>query len=97
MIPMLMTVAVRHDTIDHRTGRYQPDGRGLRLWLPLVLVWLVLAPFVLLLAPLIILALALAGLNPFRALAAVFGVLTGLTGTRIQVDAPGATVDIRVL
>jgi len=96
MIPMLMTIAVQRETIDHDTGRLE-DGRGLRRWLPLFLVWLLIAPFLLLLAPLIILGLGMARLNPFRALAAIFGVLAGLSGTRVDVEAPGAFVNIQIL
>ncbi len=96
MIPMLMTIAVQRETIDHDTGRLE-DGRGLRLWLPLFLVWLLIAPFLLLLAPMIILGLGMARLNPFRALAAIFGVLAGLSGTRVEVEAPGAFVNIQIL
>lgn len=96
MIPMMMTIAVRHDAMDRRTGRIEPDGFALRLWLPLFLVWLLVAPFFVLLLPLILLGLALARLNPFRALAALFGLLAGLTGTQVEVDSPGAVINIRV-
>jgi len=97
MIPMMMTLAVRREVINHDTGRLEPDGRALRLWLPLFLLWLLAAPFALLLAPLILLALCLARLNPFRVFAAFYGLLAGLAGTRIEVDAPGAFVNIRIL
>jgi hypothetical protein len=64
---------------------------------PSSLVWLLLAPFLVVLSPLILLGLAAAGLDPFRSLGAVLGVLAALGGTRIQIDASDALIDIRLI
>jgi hypothetical protein len=93
MMPMTMTTDSRRRPRRAEAGR-RPE---FRLWLPLLLIWLLLAPFVILLSPLLILGLAMAGLNPFRALAALFGVLGALGGTHIEVDAPDALVNIHLL
>lgn len=96
MIPMMMTLAVRHGGVDRRTGQRVPGGHRIRLWLPLFLIWILIAPFALLLSPLILLGVAMARLNPFRALTAAFGLLAALTGTLIEVETPDAVVNIRV-
>jgi hypothetical protein len=69
----------------------------IRLWLPLILIWILAAPFLVLLSPLLLLGLAVAGLEPFGALAALLGVLAALGGTRIEVDAPDALVNIHLI
>ena len=96
MIPMMMTIAVRHDEVDYRSGFARPESHGLRLWLPLFLLWILVLPFALLLSPLILIGLAFLRLNPFRAAAALFGLLCALAGTCIEVESPGATVNIRI-
>jgi hypothetical protein len=80
-----------------------PSGVGrpsrpvrVRLWLPLTPVWIVLAPFALLLAPLLTLAPQARGVNPFRAAFAIGHALLAMTGTVIEVEAPGALVKIRI-
>ena len=96
MIPMMMTLAVRHDGVDRYTGQVRPEGDGLRLWLPLFLLWILVAPFALLLSPLLLIGMAYLRLNPFRASAALFGLLCAFAGTRIEVESPGASVNIRI-
>jgi hypothetical protein len=68
-----------------------------RLWLPMLLIWLLLAPLLILLSPLLILGLAMAGLKPFRALAALLGLLAAVGGTRIEVDSPDGLIDIHLI
>jgi hypothetical protein len=75
MIPMVAAV---------RVGR---DDRGLRLWIPLVLVWLLLLPVVLLIAPLALLACAIGEVNPLRALRSGWDVLSSLKGLDLEIDA----------
>ncbi len=65
------------------------------LWLPLTPLWLVLAPFALLLAPALSLAPPLRGVSPYRAVLALGAVLLALSGTVVEVDAPGAVIRLR--
>ena len=88
MIPMVVSVDIRH------------DGEGpqrIRLWLPLFLLWLLLAPLVILLSPLWLLALLLLGPRALTAPMVLFDVLTSLSGTLVEVVAPDALVFIRVI
>jgi hypothetical protein len=92
MIPMVAIVDIRH--------RSEPLGRlrrDLYLWLPLFLLWLLLLPFALLAAPFLLLALLILGRNPFAVFAALFDLLSAVTGTRIEITSPDARVFIRVL
>ena len=81
----------------------------IRLWLPLTPLWVILSPFALLLAPLVAFAPRLAPMNrsaralrdainahPFRAAFMLGGVLLAMSGTVVDVDAPGARVHIRI-
>jgi len=78
----------------HRPGR----GRTvIRLWLPLTLLFLLLAPFAVLLSPLIWLAPKPYGRHPFRTVFAFGAVLLSLGGTDVDVDAPGARVQIKIV
>lgn len=72
-------------------------SRPIRLWLPLFLVWLLVAPIALVLSPLILLALMVCRLNPFTAVAALVGLVAAFSGTRVEVDTPGAKVNIRLI
>jgi hypothetical protein len=80
MIPLIATIRVQR----------------LRLWIPLFLLWLLLLPFLLLLLPLAILACLMVQLNPFRTLAALWQVLTGLRGTNIELNDANAAVAVRI-
>jgi len=79
------------------------------LWLPLTPLWLILSPFALLLAPLVALAPRMLPDNPraadvrtaitahpYRAAFAIGAVLLSMSGTVVDVDAPGATIHIRI-
>ena len=90
MIPMVAIVDVRSHSEGERPYR-------VHLWLPLFLVWLLLLPFALLLSPFLVLAVLLLGKNPLAVLAALVGLLSGLTGTLVEVSSPDAFVFIRVL
>jgi hypothetical protein len=86
MIPLLATVSVH------------PDGRRpFRLWLPLFLVWLLLLVLLVLLSPVVLIACLICRVNPFKAVAALGGLLAALTGTLVDIQAPGACVLVRVL
>ena len=68
-----------------------------RLWVPLLLLLVLLSPVLLLAAMVAAVALKAGGLPPGRTLAAIGRVLLALPGTRIQVDAPGASVHIIIV
>jgi hypothetical protein len=68
----------------------------IRLWLPLTPLWILLAPFALLLSPALAAAPAARGVNPLRAAFAIGALLMSLAGTVVEVDAPGASIKIRI-
>ena len=68
----------------------------IRLWLPLTPLWVLLAPFALLLSPLLALTPAARTVNPLKAAFAIGAVLLSMSGTVVDVDAPGATIRIRI-
>jgi len=85
-----------------------PGFRMPRLWLPLFLLWLpaiLLSPLILL----VVLAVWLAGritvggvrldggVNPWRAMAVLWGILCALPGTHIRVATHDAHVQVRIL
>jgi hypothetical protein len=39
----------------------------------------------------------MAGLNPFRALAAILGLMAALAGTHVEVEAPDAHINIHLI
>jgi hypothetical protein len=79
-----------------KTARAGDPVERLGLWVPLFLIWLLLLPLVLVLLPLAMLALLVLRVNPFRALAAFWQTLAGLTGTHVEVNAPDALVYVRI-
>ena len=74
-----------------------PYWRGMRLWVPLILLWIP----VLLLSPLILLVFAaycfVGRVNFFALLATFWGILAGLPGTDVRVAANGNHVTVRIL
>ena len=84
MIPLFATVHIRH-----------ADG-VIRLWAPIFLLWILMIPIAILLAiPLLIICL-LGRVSPIAGVAAIGGLICGLTGTQVEVDSPGATVLVRI-
>jgi hypothetical protein len=86
MIPLVAIVQV-----------HPSHGRRIRLWLPLFLVWLLLVVLGLVLSPLILIACLIARLNPFAAIWGLIGVFVAMAGTDIEVEAPEATIIVRVI
>ena len=97
----------RHGPAGRRGDPAHPTRIG--LWLPLTPLWLILSPFALLLAPLVALAPRMlpdnphaAGVrtaitaHPYRAAFAIGAVLLSMSGTVVDVEAPGATIHIRI-
>jgi hypothetical protein len=79
-----------------RTPRADHDVR-LRLWLPLTPLWLLLGPVVVLAFPLIALACLPWRLNPFALVGALGQLLLSLSGTQVEIEAPGASIRIHIL
>ena len=74
-----------------------PGFGGIPLWIPLFLLWI---PAILL-SPLIFLVLFVAcatgRINPWRAIAAFWAILSSLSGTSVRVTAQGTKVLVRIL
>jgi hypothetical protein len=85
MIPMVLAVRVHA----------HPD-KAVRVWIPLFLVWLLLLPFVLVLAPIAMIVALVLGFNVWRGTGAIVSVFTGLSGLRVDVEAPGASVLVNI-
>ncbi len=75
MIPQLVTVR-----------RRRPDGRWLRLYVPVLPVLLVLSPLLLLAVPAGLVACLVTRVSPVGALRGTGQVLTALPGTRIEIE-----------
>ncbi len=97
MIPFFAVIRISTRKNSHRPQpRKRPLPGWLGLWVPLFLIWLLLLPLVLVLLPLAMLACLIVRVNPFRALAALWCILSGLSGTHIEVNAPDALVLVRI-
>jgi hypothetical protein len=74
-----------------------PYWRNLHLWLPLFLLWIpliLLSPFILIL---LLIACALWDLDPWRAIATLWGIACSLPGTEVHVGAEGKTIRVKIL
>jgi hypothetical protein len=78
--------------------RQRADGRrvSIGLWLPLTPILAILSPIALLLSPFALMWSRRRGVRPVRAVWALGALLMSLSGTLIEVDAPGARVRIRI-
>jgi hypothetical protein len=84
-----VSAATHHRSYPRRTHR------PVRVWFPLsVLVWLILMPLAVVATPFVFVAALVWRLNPFTAIGALFGLLIALCGVRIEVDTPGARVNL---
>jgi hypothetical protein len=84
-----------------RTPTRPPDRRvTLRLWAPLSPLWILLAPFALLTAliaaPILAAIPETRGLRPIQGALALGAVLFALGGTVVDVEAPRASIRIRI-
>jgi hypothetical protein len=74
-----------------------PHWRGIKLWIPLFLLWipaLILSPLFLV----VLLGLCIGGrIDFFGALKTFWGILCGLSGTDVRVNADGNRVLVRIL
>ena len=77
MIPFAADVSIRN-------GRH----REWQLWIPLAILWILLAPLVAILLPFFCIACLIGDIDPFRAIAVVWRILTSLGDTEISVNKP---------
>jgi hypothetical protein len=88
---MIPSLAVVH--IHNPRGQW----KGMRLWLPLILLYiplLLLSPLILLV---VIVACLLGQVSPLRAIATLWGILCSLSGTDVHVRAEGKQVMVRIV
>lgn len=86
MIPLLAKVGVSNQS-----------GFGFRIWIPLFLVWLLLLPIAVLLLPVILVVWLVGQLNPFRALAVGWEILSSLRRTHVEVENHNTSVLIHIV
>jgi hypothetical protein len=85
MIPVAAEISIRN----HRQ-------RDLEFKIPLVLLWILLSPLAVVLLPLFLIACLVGDISPYRAIAALWGILSGLTGTEVRVEQPDSSVYIHL-
>jgi hypothetical protein len=80
------------------TVHVKPQGWrfGIRLWLPLFLLWLLLLPLFLLALPFLFLAALAFGFRFLRTLGAIFALLAGFRGTRVEVENSDTRVFVKL-
>jgi uncharacterized membrane protein len=86
MIPFVAVVSLRNQ-----------ESRTFRLWIPLFLVWIVLLPIALLLSPVVLIAGLVCGVNPFRAVALVWQIVTALGKTEFEMEHRSAGLSFHIL
>ena len=86
MIPFVAVVSLRNQ-----------ESRTFRLWIPLFLVWILLMPVALLLSPVILIACVVCGVNPFRALALIWQVVSALGKTEFAMEHRSAGLSFHIL
>jgi hypothetical protein len=85
VIPVLAIIRVR-----------VPKG-GFSLWAPVILLWLLGAVVALILSPLLFAFCLARRRNPFAVAAGVTGVVCSLRGVNVDVEAPAASVQVRLI
>jgi hypothetical protein len=73
-----------------------PKG-GFHLWAPVILLWLLGAVVALILSPLLIVYGLFRRVNPFAVAAAVTRIVFALRGVNIEVEAPSALIQVRLI
>jgi uncharacterized membrane protein len=86
MIPFVAVVSLRNH-----------QSRTFRLWIPLFLVWLLLLPLAILLSPFIFIACLVCRVNPWRAVALLWQMLTALADTNVEVEHRSAGMSFHIL
>jgi hypothetical protein len=77
-----------------RVGDYRVHG--FRLSIPFLLLWALMLPLLLFVVPILFVAAICVRLNPFTAVAALFGVLAALRGTQVEVLNDSARVLLNI-
>lgn len=85
MMPQLVRVRVK--------GR---EGRGVRLWIPLLPVLLIFSPLLVIAGLVAAIACVVYRVNPFRVLATGWRIWSALTGTRIDIQQGGTAVLVQI-
>jgi hypothetical protein len=85
MMPQLVTVKVH-------SGR----GRRFRVWIPILPVLLVLSPLLILVMVVLAVACLVYRVNPGRAFAASWGLLSGLRGLRVDLQQGRTDVLVKI-
>ena len=86
MIPFVAVVSLRNQ-----------ESRTFRLWIPLVLIWLLLLPLGILLAPFILIACLVCRVNPLRAMAVAWQIVSALNDTQFEVEHRSAGMSFHIL
>lgn len=92
MIPFTASIHIRW-------WSHSPAGRQshrLRLWIPLFLVWILLLPLLLVSLPVIALVCLVVRVNALRLYTVVWGILSALRHTLVEVNSPVAEVRVRL-
>ncbi len=83
MPPLLAQFAIRHRAVH------------LRLWVPLFLLWLLLFPLALIVLLIASIAMVWADTRPVRIIAALFGALSAVSGSMIDIELAQSAVFVR--
>jgi len=86
MIPFVAVVSLRNQ-----------ESRTFRLWIPLVLIWLLLLPIAVLLSPFVLIAGLVCRVNPVRAMAVAWQIVTALNDTQFEVEHRSAGMSFHIL
>lgn len=92
MIPFTASIRIlwwSHSSAGKRSHR-------LRLWIPLFLLWILLLPLLLVSLPVIALVCLVVRVNALRLYTAVWGILSALRHTLVEVNSPVAEVRVRL-
>jgi hypothetical protein len=85
MMPQLVTVRVHNG-----------QRRRFRLWIPILPVLLILSPFLILAMVVVFVACLFYRVNPARVFAAGWGLLTGMSGFRVDVHQGRTNVLVKI-
>lgn len=89
MIPWAAFLKIEWWTRSHRNRRFS-------LWIPLFLAWLILLPLAVVLFPVMALACLFVRINVLRLYATAWGIVAGLSQTRVEVRTPATQVRVNI-
>ena len=85
MMPLLAIIRIRG-----------PRG-GFSIWAPVVLLWPLAAVVALILAPFWMIYVLARRRNPLKIAVGICGLIFSLSGARVEIDSPAASVFVRVI